>query len=389
MKVLILSCNTGEGHNASARALRDVFLRENTECSIADALDFISPVFSKMMAYGHRFVYRHLPRLFNWGYHYAETHPALYKPGTLLYRFLQSGSGKLADYINEHGYDTVISAHVFAGIAMTEAKAHCCRHITTGFMATDYTCSPIAEVGKQDVYMIPDERLRDAFAEKGIDNAKISAVGIPVREMFYSNLAKEDAKPAEGVAKHHTHLLVMGGSMGCGPLREIVSEMAELMDDTMEMTVVCGNNKRLYRYLTEKTKHHPQIHIRGYVENMSRLMDSADVYLTKPGGISVTEASVKKLPMVLINAVGGCEAYNYRFFLNMGTAVSGKDAADLAGICADLLRDENKRNAMREKYTSMVCCTAENALQTLRCPEIPDEMIIMNPLTEEEGLLYE
>ena len=344
MKVLILSCNTGEGHNSCARALREAFQKQDTECEITDTLDFISPALSKMMARGHRFVYRHLPWLFNWGYNFVQTHPSLYQPGTRIYRFLTSGSRKLAEYIHENGYNIVISAHVFAGAAMREARTHCSRHITTGFLATDYTCSPITEVGDQDVYMIPDERLRDTFAAKGMDEKKITAVGIPIREMFDTHLSKEIAKITERIDKNHTHLLVMGGSMGCGPIREIVSEMIKRMDDTMEMTVVCGNNKQLYRHLMKKTKQCPQIHIRGYVDNMSRLMDSADVYLTKPGGISVTEASVKKLPMVLINAVGGCEAYNYQFFMDMGTAVSGKDAAELAAICVELLKDESMRN---------------------------------------------
>ncbi len=389
MKVLILSCNTGEGHNSCARALRDAFRNQNIECDIADTLDFISPVLSKMMAQGHRFVYRHLPWLFNRGYHFVETHPSLYQPGTLIDRFLASGSGKLAKYINENGYDTVISAHVFSGVAMREAGAHCCRHITTGFLATDYTCSPIAEVGQQDVYMIPDERLRDEFAAKGIDENKITAVGIPIREMFASSLPKERAKDAEGIAKNHTHLLVMGGSMGCGPIREIVSEMARRMDDTMEMTVVCGNNKRLYRRLMKKTKHCPQIHIRGYVKNMSRLMDSADVYLTKPGGISVTEASVKKLPMVLINAVGGCEAYNYRFFMDMGTAVTGSDAVQLVDACITLLKDDGARRVMREKYDTGSFHTTETVTEALHNLETVNKNIVMKYITEGEGYLYE
>ena len=43
------------------------------------------------------------------------------------------------------------------------------------------------------------------------------------------------------------------------------------------------------------------------------MMDSADLFLTKPGGISTTEAMVKGLPMVLVNVVGGCETPNLEF----------------------------------------------------------------------------
>ena len=36
--------------------------------------------------------------------------------------------------------------------------------------------------------------------------------------------------------------------------------------------------------------------------------------------------------------------------MDMGTAVSGKDAAELADTCVELLKDESRRNVMREKY---------------------------------------
>ena len=37
MKILILSCNTGEGHNSAAKAIREYFLSNNDECDIKDA----------------------------------------------------------------------------------------------------------------------------------------------------------------------------------------------------------------------------------------------------------------------------------------------------------------------------------------------------------------
>ena len=76
---------------------------------------------------------------------------------------------------------------------------------------------------------------------------------------------------------------------------------------------------------------------------MSRLMDSADLYLTKPGGISVTEASVKTLPMVFIDAVAGCEEYNLRFYLSVGGAATEKEIPELAALCAELLTNDEKK----------------------------------------------
>jgi len=61
-------------------------------------------------------------------------------------------------------------------------------------------------------------------------------------------------------------------------------------------------------------------------------MDAADVYITKPGGISVTEAAKKRLPMILIDAVGGCEQHNLDYFIASGGALTAKEPEELAEL---------------------------------------------------------
>ena len=57
MRVLILSCNTGEGHNSCGKAIQEAFQARNIECEMEDALRFVSPKFSKVMSWGaHKIV---------------------------------------------------------------------------------------------------------------------------------------------------------------------------------------------------------------------------------------------------------------------------------------------------------------------------------------------
>lgn len=353
MKVLILSCNTGEGHNSCAKALSDSMDKRGIECDIKDTLQFISPAVSAVMAGSHVFIYRNLPALFDWGYRFVEKHPSLYRKGSPFYAFFALGAKNLAKYINDGGYDTIICAHVFSGVMMTEAKPMCAENIVTAFLATDYTCSPFAEVSDLDMYFIPDERLVSEFARKGIDEEKLISAGIPIRSDFYESMQSAEAKSVEGIAPEHKHIVVMCGSMGCGPIKRIVQRISCQLDENTEMTVVCGSNKKLCKKLTAMYDGDTKIHIRGYVQNISRLMDSADVYLTKPGGISVTEASVKRLPMVLVNAVGGCERYNRDFFVSNGTARSGDTVDELIAQCLGILDDPQTGEEMRRAYNKI------------------------------------
>ena len=79
---------------------------------------------------------------------------------------------------------------------------------------------------------------------------------------------------------------------------------------------------------------------------MSALLDSADLYLTKAGGISVTEAATKKVPMIFIHAVAGCEDYNSAFYTQLGCAVKSNDVNELTELCIALVKDENEYDTM-------------------------------------------
>lgn len=350
MRILILSCNTGEGHNSCAKALKEVFDSKGHYCIIEDALGFISNSASNVISKGHIFIYRHFPGLFRRGYRYAENHPKAYCKGSALYNYFCSCKQRLAQYIDSGDFDSVICTHVFAGVMLTEAKKLCKTDYYTAFVGTDYTCSPTTEAGNLDVYFIPDDTLKKEFTDYGIPESKLVSSGIPVRQMFYTCTDKNTAKTAEGINKTHTHLLVMSGSMGCGPVNKLVFLIAKGLSKNEEMTVVCGTNKRLQKALSKRYKKSPNIHIKGYVSDMSTLMDSADLYLTKPGGISVSEAKQKHLPMAFVDAVAGCEEYNCRFFVDRECAVFEKSIISLSKQCILLLHDTKKRLNFKQSF---------------------------------------
>ena len=94
----------------------------------------------------------------------------------------------------------------------------------------------------------------------------------------------------------------------------------------------------------------PRVRMLSYVKDVSALLDSADLYLTKPGGISVTEAAEKRLPMILIDTVAGCEDYNLQFFVNLGAAKTADSEEAIAALCLDTLRSDDALCEMSAAY---------------------------------------
>ena len=345
MNALILSCNTGEGHNSCARAIKECFERHGDSCCIEDALGFISKGASRFVSRWHVRMYRYMPWLFRMGYRFSENHPGGLDDGTLPYRFIGEGTEALCRYIIQNHIDTVICPHVFSAIMVTELREkYPSLKIKSCFIATDYTCSPGTESINTDLFFVPDKSVVDnnllVSPERVLDS------GMPVRACFYERTDKKQARQQLGYDTEGSHLLMMCGSMGCGPMKELATLLAHRLREGQTLTIVCGTNKKLFRWMNKNFHGRRDIHVIEYTNDISLLMDSADLYLTKPGGLSTSEAAAKGLPMVLVNAVSGCEEYNLRYFVHTGLAQTAAEPEELADLCVRLLSDPARLEAM-------------------------------------------
>ncbi len=357
MKTLILTCNTGEGHNSTAAAVKDVFDAHGKECDRADTLAFLSPLVSRAVCHAHARIYRYIPRAFSAGYRAAEEHPNAFRRKSVLYRLLTRGAEKLYRHITEGGYDTIVCTHAFSALLTTGMKEKYPElDVHTAFVATDYTCSPSVKECNMDVFFIPDAALAEDFSSKGVPVDRIVPAGLPVRAPFLSRMPREQACKACDLPQDKRHVLMMCGSMGCGPMEELAQCLAAEMPEDVIVTVICGTNKKLQQRLSRRFADCDNVRVFGYVKNVPELMDCAELYLTKPGGISVTEAAAKGLPMVLVNAVAGCEQYNLQYNIERGMAKTADTPKELSALCAALLSDPDALNGMKQQ----IACHAHN-----------------------------
>ncbi|MBQ8496906.1 MAG: hypothetical protein IJ489_05545 [Clostridia bacterium] len=346
MKIVILSCNTGGGHNSAAAAIKEYLDSKAIDCEIKDALAFDSRLKSEVISKGHVLLYKKAPTLFGAGYHYAEKHPS--KPGneSMLYMIMKSGTDSLHDYLIENEVDAVICTHVFASMMMTELKNDEDFHVKSYFVATDYTCYPGVDEVIADAFFIAHPHLIPDYTNFGIPEEKLVPTGIPIKRAFYRSLAQEKAKEMLDLPKDKKIVLLMCGSMGCGPIFKLGKMLLKSLPEDSFLAVICGSNQKLVKKF-EKIATEDKMRVVGYTNKMNLYMDAAYVVMTKPGGLSSTEAATKALPMVLMNVVAGCETRNLDFFLRNGFAVSAKNLKGLSDEAVAFLWDE-----IRAKTTS-------------------------------------
>ena len=354
MKILILSCNTGGGHNSAAAAVKEYFDSKDVYCEIQDALAFDSRLKSEIISKGHVMLYKKAPGLFGAGYRFAEKHPS--KPGSesLTYVIMKRGVEKLYDYLSNNHFDAVLCTHVFACMLMTEVKKCYSISLRSYFIATDYASYPGIEEVKADAFFIAHKYLIPDYLNYGVEEQLLIPTGIPIKHAFYKSLSKENAKDFLGLPKDKKVILLMCGSMGCGPVYKLGKMLLEKLPQNAKLVIVCGSNEKLVNKF-EKLPSDQNLRVVGFTDKMNIYMDACDVVMTKPGGLSSTESATKGLPMVLMNVVAGCETRNLEFFLNNEFAVSAETLEGLADEAISLLADDEKmaslKNLLNESFS--------------------------------------
>ena len=353
MKILILSCNTGEGHNSCAKALKKAMDRRGVACEIQDTLALISATLSQRVS--NAYVYSTRGSLFEMVYklggfvsNNSDSRQSLIYSANKLY------AERLHNYIIDNGFDVVVCVHLFPAEALTALQRNAQLRIPTYFVMTDYTCIPFLSETDLDYYVIPHEHLIEEFAERGIPREKIIPIGIPVDEQRYASrqprlrarrmLAQQmgwDITTATG----HWYLL-MSGSMGFGNLGELVEQLLRTIRPEDGVICVCGRNEDMQHSLQEAFAGNQQLWVLGFTDQVPLLMDASNVIFTKPGGITSTEALVKHIPLIHTAPIPGLEDRNAHFFHQHGLSYHANDVAQQVAVAMRLCQDQAYRQQM-------------------------------------------
>ncbi len=353
MKLLILSSNNGGGHNSTAAAIREYYESQGFEVIVRDCLSFLSENVSELISMSHIMIYRHLPWLTD------DTHTKIHVTNTMfeenhpVRQFIDLGKFSLRKFIHEEQFDTIICTHVFGGMMLSAALQDEDRKIRTAIVETDYCNTPGSASNTMDFHFLPDESLKEELIHNGVSEEQIVISGIPVKKRVIHHMDPKAAKKLYGVPLDHAHIILMGGSMGCGPIPKLLDILSDRLSDTADISLVCGNNTHLEKETRELYASRKNVHIFGYTPDMSVLYASADLFVTKPGGISTTEAAVLGLPMVLVQAVAGWETYNLNFFIDRNAAVTGETEEELVDCCEYLLRNDEARKQISENLLKL------------------------------------
>lgn len=346
MKVLILSCKTGGGHNAAGQAVAKQLMEMGEEAYFFDYLTLAGQKVSDTVGGSYVGLVKRVPLAFG----------LLYRLGAIVSRIMRKSpvyymnslmAPYLNDYLQENEFDAIVMPHLFPAETITYMKRKGMEVPFTVAVATDYTCIPFWRETECDYYVIPSEELRKEFTTGRIKSDQLLPFGIPVSPDFTLNVSKVNARKELGITHNERIYLIAGGSMGAGQMKNFVGILSKMKKENEHIIVICGSNKKVKKKIYKSFRKDHTITVLGQTNQMHLYMKACDIIYTKPGGLTSTEAAVAEIPMIHTSPIPGCESRNRRYFRKHGMSVSARETLGQAAAGVRLLENTEKCEKMK------------------------------------------
>jgi processive 1,2-diacylglycerol beta-glucosyltransferase len=370
MKILIATATAGGGHLQAAAALEEAWKKTYPKDTVRriDILEFTPRLYRKAYAEGYVRVAEKAPELYAHAFRISDN-PSFVRKITRLRRMSARWvARRFIQMLNRFEPDVLLCPH-FLPIetmgALDEKGLKVPRPLTV-CVITDFEAHALWMEPCVDLYCVAMEETKARLVARGVKKDKVIVTGIPVSQRFAKPMSQKLARKQLGLKTAPT-LLVLGGGMGMGPLVETVKEL-DKASGRFQMMVVAGRNPDLGKKLAAQRFRHP-VKIFGFVTHMQELMAASDVLVTKPGGLTTSEALALGKPLLIVNPLPGQEAANSDFLLERGAAIKANRLEDLSFRIERLLRGpqlERMRRAARKLGRPQAAATICQAVQRHR-----------------------
>ncbi len=346
MKALILSISTGQGHHATGEAIQNVFESKGIKCRTIDAYEYIEPRLSKLVSKGYSVGTSQFPGLSSRAYNIAVKKNKPSKKMSVTQATTTVFAWDLKKFIQLYDPNIIVCTHVLSSMLVSTMKTKDWTEALTVGVVTDFTVHPMwQDASELDYFVLPNELLEFQMIRKGISPEKLLPIGIPIKPEFSERSDRKEARRKLDLDENLPTVLLMSGSMGYGKMDKSIA-MLDKMDIDFQTMVVCGNNKDMYNKIKSKNLK-KRFDVYGYVNHIDIMMDAADCVITKPGGITSSEALAKGLPMIMTNPIPGHEVRNAEFMLNNGIALYATKSFPLDEAIFSLFRHPDRLEDIR------------------------------------------
>jgi UDP-N-acetylglucosamine:LPS N-acetylglucosamine transferase len=325
-RVLLVSADMGDGHNAAARVLADVIDRLWPGCETRriDTIELRGRWFARMCRSAFRFQISRVPWTYQFFYDALLHHPLFSRASK---RLVGWWFGRpLAREVRRFGPDLVISTYPLGSTALHWLRQTRGLAVTTATFITDFAVHPFWIYPGVDLHLALHEVTAEAVRRAGVGGAVV-ATAPPIGSEFGS-IDRQEARGRLAIGDGRFVVLLTGGAWGVGSMTAASRALARLNGRVLTV-VVCGHNAGLRARLSSFDPGQERLLALGYVDNMPDLMAAADLVVTNGGGVTNLEALGARRPLVVFDPIAGHGRAGASLMEQAGLAVVCHGAEDL------------------------------------------------------------
>jgi len=347
-QVLIISASVGAGHDQAGYALKTEIDQRYPHVQ-TEFIDFMDSkyTFNNLLKEVYLEVLECAPSLYNFVYQIAARRGNAQTNAK--YALFKTMQHHMEDLFSKYHPDLAIFTHPFpcGAAARMRRKRGCATPLAA--IVTDFSFHDMWCFHEVDEYFVATEELRQAFAGRGMPNCRVHVTGIPVRPGFGVTGDATTIRQKWGFRGDRPLVLLMGGGLGLGSIEEALLSMDQL-EQPVQAVVITGKNSGLFDSLQNIAGQMRQsVRVLGFVDNIPELMAAADILITKPGGLTVSEAMATGLPMVFYKSLPGQEEDNSRYVTSRGIALEADSSSQLVTTLSGLLSQRQQLHILRER----------------------------------------
>lgn len=316
-KLLIISLSVGHGHTRAASAIKKTanLLFPNIEVKHIDFLDFVGLASRNIFFKSYNLLIKNLPNLYKIIYDLSDNKTAtkILNKTTTLNRWLNTK--RIKDFIEQFQPDYILFTH----FTPAEVYNTLDLKIPSGTIITDYKPHQLWFNGNQQNYFVPTVEAGKAMENMGVNSANIQVTGIPIDSKFYKLHDKEKLRKKLNLDLGKKIFALLPSSNGNIDPIDLINHI--LLDKKSFVLIFTEKNIKLRNAYQKSFKNNQRVRIIGWTERLDEYLTLADVIITKPGGLTISEGLIIKKPIILINPIPGQEVENAKYFIQNNLAL--------------------------------------------------------------------
>jgi processive 1,2-diacylglycerol beta-glucosyltransferase len=358
-KILIISSDTGGGHRSAAAAISDGLEKfwkgDSSVVRVIKAVEESHRITDKLVNV-YNWVLRHKQGWMKYLYWAMNK----IRPETREF-FHKRCIGYVRDQFEKWCPHVVVSVHpltqhIFARILK---ELNLSEQVPLVTVVTDpcygfwkaWACDDVS------LYLVANEDARDQLLDYGISPEKIKVSGMPVNPKFHE-VDERDAQNARrvyGLDPDKFTVFVNAGWIGGGNIPQIFRELVRGELDVQAIFLAGKNEElRLEAELLAKQAKFP-VKVIGYSDEIEKLMQSANVMVSKLGGLTTFEALACRLPIIADATTPPMpqEAGTVNLLERRGAGILLRRSIDIVPTIQNLLTDNGEYSRMKAATIGM------------------------------------